>query len=52
VDEAVLLPTCVISRKVNATCMKWQVSARILATGWQDGHIGVYDVTDKRLECM
>jgi intraflagellar transport protein 140 len=52
IDEATLLPSCIVTRKVNVSCMKWQSSARILATGWEDGHISVFDINDKRLDCV
>jgi len=52
-DEGALLPACVISRQCNVTCMAWQTKARILATGWADGHVGVYAVSSAgKLDCV
>ena len=53
-DEGALLPACVISRQHNAAALKWQHKSCILATGWHDGHIGVYSVNSaqKKLDCV
>ena len=39
-DEGALLGACVMSRSCNATALKWQAAARILATGWEVSHPG------------
>ena len=53
-DEGALLPACVISRKYNTTSIKWRHKSPVLATGWADGHIGVYSINSgaKKLDCV
>ena len=44
-DEGAQLVAATISRGCDATCLAWQGQARVLATGWADGHVAVYTLS-------
>mmetsp|Transcript_83931 Transcript_83931/g.237404 ORF Transcript_83931/g.237404 Transcript_83931/m.237404 type:complete len:1469 (+) Transcript_83931:229-4635(+) len=43
---------CAITRECDVSCMVWQAKNKILATGWEDGHIAIYSLNNQKLDCV
>ena len=43
-EEGIGLEECKIERHCDATCMAWQPQSKLLATGWDDGHVATHAV--------
>jgi WD40 repeat protein len=44
-EEGLALQNCKISREEDASAIAWHPHAKVMATGWEDGHVAVWEVT-------
>lgn len=51
-DEGQIMVQCAITRECDVSCMVWQAKNKILATGWEDGHIAIYSLNNQKLDCV
>lgn len=43
-EEGVCLEDCKVQRKCDATVIAWHPKSKVLATGWEDGHVSVWSI--------
>lgn len=43
-EEGVCLDECVIQRQCDASAVAWHPKSKLLATGWDDGHVSVWSI--------